>query len=392
MNPYTPGAGSTPFYLAGRNNLLDEAQSNIENVIGGGASFHTIYYGVRGVGKTVLLNEIESMVNNCNYYYIHFECDEHFNFIKNIIISIKKILIQLSTSAFTKNLLANLKNFIKSFELTYTVDGQTFATSYNSSFTDIDMATGDLETDLISLFSEIGNILLTYNKVLCFFVDEMQNMNKEHLVIFIKAIHRMNQLNMPIIVFGAGLPTILRICGDACSYSERLFNFVEVSYLTEEFATDALVVPAKNNGVEYTREAITFILENTGCYPYFIQQYGKIIWQYIVENKLITIDMVEAAYTEYLDKLDYSFFGTRFSRSTKAEKNFLYAMAKCSTPPYAITDVANQLNKQLKSISPMRNNLINKGLIYSPSFGEVDFTVPQFDLYLKRLNPNLTIE
>ena len=194
----------------------------------------------------------------------------------------------------------------------------------------------------------------------------------------------MNQLGLPILLYAAGLPTILRIAGDAKSYSERLFNFTKISSLNDNDAIDAITVPALQYGVKFDDAAVSLILKHTGGYPYFIQQYGRIIWNLAAIDRHVTKEIVHTSYDEYTETLDNSFYGVRFNRSTKAEKDFLLAMSQCKHFPCAMNEVSKKMNRDSHSISPLRNNLINKGLIYSPSFGEIDFTVPHFDRFLER--------
>lgn len=392
-NPYKPGAGTTPEFLAGRDKILEDATNNLNELCEGGMPVHTIYYGIRGVGKTVLLNKIEEMASNLGYLYAHIECSEGFDFIKSITLSSRSFIKQLSFSEKVKEKLDIAKAVFMSFKTTYSPGDNSFSFELNEDvvqrFGNAD--TGDFTTDLIELFTALGNLAKKSDKQICFFIDEIQSINKEQLIALIATLHRMNQLGLPILLVGAGLPTILRVSGDAKSYAERLFDFVKITSLKEPDAVDALIEPAKAYNISYTPEAIKKILDVTGCYPYFIQQYGKILWQLVSENYTIDKSDVEVVYEEYIEKLDNSFFGVRLSRTTKAEKKLLYAMAKCKEFPCTISEISKIMGKAQNSLSLNRNNLINKGLIYSPAHGEVDFTVPQFDSFLKRVNPELRL-
>lgn len=388
-NPYTPGACNIPSHLAGREHLLESATEYLNELKDGGIAIHTIYYGVRGVGKTVLLNKIEEMTNNLDFLYTHVEGDSDIPFVKHIALACQQFLSQMSTIKSIKIKLNKMKSLLCSFQATYSVSAEEQSVSVSLNPDTIDALytanTGELSYDLTKLFVSMGELAKDCNRPICFFIDEIQSFDKTSMSALISAVHRTNQLNYPIIIVGAGLPTILRLSGDARSYAERLFDFVEIRNLRNEDAVAALTVPANNLAVTIQNEAVDFILDKAGNYPYFIQEYGRIIWRYMDENRFISLEHAKTAYDEYINKIDSSFFGVRYQRSTSAEKKFLFAMSKCEHFPCAIGEVASTMHRPPKSISPLRNNLINKGLLYSPSYGEIDFTVPQFDKFLKRV-------
>lgn len=386
-NPYKPGAGTSPEYLAGRDKLLNDAKDILLDLLDGGMATHTVYYGVRGVGKTVLLSKVEELAASLDYLYTHIECDENFDFIKAININCKQFLKQLSKLEVVKELIGKAKAVFMSFKGTYAPEDNNISFEINPDLLEKygNANTGDLVTDLIILFQTLGELAQKADTGICFFIDEIQSIKKADFIALITALHRMNQLGLPILLFGAGLPTIQRISGEAKSYSERLFDFVKITSLKENDAIKALIEPAKAYGVTYSDKAIDYILRCTGCYPYFIQQFGKIIWKLAKNGHAITIDNAETVYEEYIEKLDDSFFSVRYNRSTKAEKGVLFAMATFDKFPCSMQDLSVKMGKKQKTISPLRNNLINKGLLYAPSFGEIDFTVPQFDSYLRRM-------
>ncbi|OQB13744.1 MAG: cell division control protein 6 [Firmicutes bacterium ADurb.Bin193] len=383
-NPYTPGAGTPPSFLAGRDNTIEKATNSIIEILNGSMACHTIYYGVRGVGKTVLLNKIESLLTHPDIFYEHIECEKTAKLSKEITIVLKKIINRMSILSVTKDLLNKAFGVLRQFTITYNPNDMTIALGLNGDNVQGIADTGDFSNDLTDLFIAVGNLAKNNNKCICIFLDEIQDLQNEELNALIRSVHRTNQLQLPIIIIGAGLPTILRISGEAKSYSERLFNFQPIDSLEGESAISALIEPAKTNNITYTKEAVNTIIERTGGYPYFIQEYGQCVWDYITNNQ-INIDGVDKSYPVYLSKLDNSFFNARYSRTTQKEKEFLFAMEKCVKYPCLTSQVANYMNTTPKKISLFRNNLIIKGLIYSPSYGEVDFTVPQFDLYLKRI-------
>lgn len=387
-NPYKPGAGTMPEYLAGRDNIIDNAKTILSDLQDGGMAAHTIFYGVRGVGKTVLLNKIESIAATYNYLYEHIECDEHFNFVHSINLTCRRFIRQMSKLESAKELLNKAKAVLLSFKLTYGIEDNdiSFGIDKDSIIAYECADSGDISYDLLILFKALGELAYKCNKQICFFIDEIQNMKRKELTAFIVSLHRINQLGLPIILIGAGLPTIQRISSDLKSYSERLFNFVKITSLKPEDATKALIEPAKKSKNRYSDDAIEYILNATGNYPFFIQQYGKIIWK--LSNGIgyeFTKEDAENAYEEYIEKLDDSFFSTRFNKSTKAEKNLLFAMASFDKYPCSTQKLALKMGSTQGKISPVRNKLINKGLIYAPSYGEIDFTVPFFEKYLRRI-------
>lgn len=387
-NPYKPGAGTMPEYLAGRDNIINNTKTILLDLRDGGMAAHTIFYGVRGVGKTVLLNKIESIAATYNYLYEHIECDEHFDFAHSVILTCKRFIKQMSKLESAKELINKVKAVLLSFKLTYGAEDNDVSIGVDAdSLTAFETAdTGDLSQDLLTLIIALGELASKCKKQICFFIDEIQNIKKKDLTALIVSLHRVNQLNLPIILIGAGLPTILRISSDTKSYAERLFDFVKITSLKPEDATKALIEPAKKSQNRFSGEAIKYILNATGNYPFFIQQYGKIIWK--LSNGTgykFTKEDVESVYNEYIEKLDDSFFSTRFNKSTKAEKNLLFSMASFDKFPCSTKELAIKMNSDQSKISPIRNNLINKGLLYAPSYGEIDFTVPFFDDYLRRI-------
>ena len=217
------------------------------------------------------------------------------------------------------------------------------------------------------------------------FIDEIQYLKDEEFEALIAAIHRVNQKDLPLIIFAAGLPKIAKIAGDVKSYAERLFQFTPIGSLEEDGAL-ALTEPALKWSVSYEKEAVDEILKVTESYPYFLQEYGKQVWRKLDERKIITTAMVKEAYPDFIKSLDESFFKVRHDRATPKELEFMIAMVKVGKLPCNTKDIAKNLNLPLSSISPIRAQLIHKGFIYAANRGEVDFTVPQFDSFLKRIH------
>lgn len=392
FNPYTPGAGFPPSYLAGRDETIQEAEQAISYVQNGIVQRSKIYYGLRGVGKTVLLNKIEEIADDNWVMYEHLEVSEDDTFKNLLATSIQKLLTQMSLKAEIKQFALRAMSVLKAFQIKYTQGDVEYSFGLNEIIPAYGTAdTGQFENDLKEILVQLGLVAKKTGNMVCFFIDEVQYLKAEELTALITALHRINQKQLPIIIFAAGLPKIAKLAGNSKSYAERLFEFVSIDSLNYEDAKKALVNPADSQGVSFTEEAVKYIVGVTGGYPYFIQEYGKQVWN-IMENKKIDLECSQKAEAKFLENLDKSFFKVRYDRATKKEKDFMFAMVKCGHLPCTISNVAMCMNRKPESIAPLRSQLIHKGFIYSTSYGEIDFTVPQFDKYLKRINPGLVIE
>lgn len=360
-NPYTPGAGFMPGHIAGRKESLERAEKYLNTIVLGYPQQSVIYYGLRGVGKTVLLNAIECKTDDMPVLMGHIEIAEKKNFTQQITNYSKKFIHKMS-----------FKETAKDF---------------------VSKVTGDLSDDLTDLFVTMGKMAEKTGYAICFFVDEIQYMKDEEIGALVNAIHRCNQLRLPLMIFGAGLPKILKTLGKVKSYSERLFRFEEIDALSDEDARDAIVKPAEPLEGSYTEEALRRIIQETQGYPYFIQELCSAIWEELApEQTVIDIDDVEHAIVKFYENLDLGFYKLRYDRCTHKEKIFIFAMAKCKKLPCSISNVAKMMESEVASISPYRAQLINKSVIYATGYAEIDFTVPGFDRFLKRVNPELQID
>ena len=366
-NPYTPGAGFPPSYLAGRDDTIEDAEKTLQYVENGIVQRSKIYYGLRGVGKTVLLNKIEEIADDNLVMYEHLEVSEEHSFKEMLATSVQKLLTQMSVKAELKQFFQKAASILKAFQIKYSQGD----VEYSFSMKEVQPAygtadTGQFENDLKEILVSMGVVAKKTGNMVCFFIDEVQYLKQEELTALITALHRINQKQLPILVFAAGLPKIAKLAGDSKSYAERLFEFVPIDSLKYDDARQALMNPAKAQGVNYTEDAIEYIVRITDGYPYFIQEYGKQAWEKM-QNKV-------------------------YDRATKREKDFMFGMVKCGDLPCTIAEVARQMDTTPQSIGPLRSQLIHKGFIYSTSYGEIDFTVPQFDKYLLRVNPELKID
>lgn len=383
INPYTPGSGRKPGYLAGRDSIISEAERCILSTMSGYPERSFVYYGLRGVGKTVILNAIENKAYDLDILYQHLEIKENNSFINDIITASHNLITKMSTKEAFKDKATKVIEVLKRITLTWNTEDKTFS----AGLSDLPILSS-LSSDLTELFISMGKLAEATGNTICFFIDEIQYIKNEQLEALLMALHRVNQLGLPVLIFCAGLPKILRTFGDIKSYAERLFQYTEIDSLDRNSAVDAIIQPAKKFGVSYTDEAVNKIVEVTESYPYFIQELCSAAWN-INDTNCITADDVAAAVPAAVDKLDSGFFSVRYDKCTEKEKEFMQAMVKCGELPCTIANVAKILKREVKSISPIRGQLISKGLIFATSYGEIDFTVPQFDEFLKRRIPEL---
>ena len=381
-NPYRPGAGMSPAYLAGRDNTIHEAQNILQAINYGYSARSVVYYGLRGVGKTVLLNYIENLADEMDLpseYMEIAERDRSFQY--QMALYIYKLINRLSL---LKNIESHIKkalSILKAFTIKYGCDDISIEVNPANGISD----TGNLANDMTELFLALGVIAQKQNKGVVLFIDEIQYIKDSEFEALMEAIHRTNQKNYPIVIFSAGLPKIAKIAGDVKSYAERLFDFIEIDSLNNEEAKLALIEPAKRFQINYTDEAVNKIIEITQGYPYFLQEYGKWVWECKKEESIIDIKIVNKAYDKFEQSLDKAFFKVRHDRATAREIEFMTAMVACEKLPCSTKEIANIMGESIQAISPLRAQLIHKGFIYAAKRGEVDFTVPQFDKYLKRV-------
>lgn len=378
INPYTPGAGVMPGYLAGRDEVIQEGKDSIYSLMHGYPRQPIIYYGLRGVGKTVLLTALNEYAIREGVLTFHFEIQEKVSLINDIILSANQTLSKISKVEKIKNIFEVAKNSLQSFTLTYTAGENSVSVEMNKKLGEM-----MLQSNLVELLLNLGRLAKESNNTIIYFIDEIQYAKQNELEALITAQHRINQERLPITIIGAGLPKILVNVTESKTYAERMFAFVEISSLDYKDAKNAIVNPGKPFNITYTEEALEEIYKITEGYPYFIQQFCYIISK---KYKEIDLNVVNEMKIVFFKELDKSFFKVRFDKCTPKEKEFMFAMVNCGEFPCTVANVAHILNKDLKSISPIRARLINKGLIYATRHGEIDFTVPKFDEFLKRIS------
>lgn len=387
-NPYAPGAGTPPPELAGRGDLVERAAIALDRIRERRAARSFIYYGLRGVGKTVLLNKVRQDAEARRFSCIWVEAPEDRSLPSILAPALRAALIKMSSGeavrAGVRRALASLSSFARAMKVKYKDVELAFDHEPERGSAD----SGDLEADLADLLRSVGAAALESGTAAVLFIDELQYVKEEQLAALITALHRTGQDQLPVTMVAAGLPQLLGQTGRAKSYAERLFEFVLIDSLDQDAARDALCVPARKEGAEYDEKAVAAIIEQTKGYPYFLQEWGKHSWD-IATSSPIKVDDARNAARAALAALDDSFFRVRFDRLTPAEKKYMRAMAELGPGPHRSGDIARLLNKKVSTVAPMRNALISKGMIFSPAHGDTAFTVPLFDGFMKRIMPAL---
>ena len=387
LNPYAPGAGTRPPALAGRDRLRENARIALARIKAGRAAKSVLLIGLRGAGKTVLLDRMREDAEAEGYQTMRVEAPEARSLPALLAPDLRLALIKLSRKEQAKQLvdraLSGLAGFVGAFKLKY--DDIEMGMSYQPEPGLAD--NGDLEHDLQALFEVVGEAAQGVGTALVMFIDELQYVEEDQLAALITALHRTAQRQLPVTLIGAGLPQLPGRMGRAKSYAERLFEFNEIGPLPDEDAAAAIELPAQEHDVSFDPEAVAEVLRLTQGYPYFLQEWGKHCWD-AAERSPITRSDVEIASEAALAALDASFFRVRFDRLTPTEKRYLRAMAALGPGPHRSGDIAQALQREVQSVAPTRSNLIKKGMLWSPSHGDTAFTVPMFDEYLKRIMPD----
>ena len=385
-NPYAPGAGTPPPELAGRNRLLEDASIALDRIRNGLAAKSLLLVGLRGVGKTVLLNRICRDAEACGFVTVLLEASEDRSLPGLLCGPLHTALLKMNRLAAAgdaaKRALRALGGFVGAMKLSFGDVSFNVDLERDPGVAD----SGDLDSDLSALLQMAGEAARAQQTALVLFIDELQYVEERELGALIAALHRAAQFQLPVTLVGAGLPQLVARTGAAKSYAERLFTFPEIGPLDPEAATLAVEAPAERLGVSYEPDALHEIVRRTQSYPYFLQEWGKRCWD-CAEASPISIAEVETASIEAVAELDASFFRVRFDRLTPSEKQYLRAMAELDSGAHRSGEVARVLGKSVRAVAPTRAKLIRKGMVYSPAHGDTAFTVPLFDQYLKRALP-----
>jgi len=367
--------------LAGRDDIINDASIALRRVLSGKSHKSQILLGLRGTGKTVLLNRIDDMAEELGHVTSFIEAPEGRPLTQLLYPKIYSALQKLSVMEKSKRAVHSAMRALRGF-----------ASAFNISIGDVSISvdpeigvadSGNLEDDLVALFLRVGEAARDAGKAWTLLIDELQYLKEKELAGLIVAIHRVNQKHLPAIFFGAGLPQIAALSGDAKSYAERLFDFPAVGALDRDAAIDAIRQPIQKEGEVISGAALDLIVSRTHGYPYFLQEWGYQTWN-AAERSPIERDDVERATDAALRRLDEGFFKVRLDRLTPKEKEYVSAMASLGKGPYRSADVAEKLGEQITALGARRAKIISKGMIYSPAHGDIDFTVPMFDEFLQR--------
>ena len=380
-NPFAPGAGSQPPELAGRDEIIGAADVALQRALLGRHDRSQILLGLRGTGKTVLLNKIEQLAEGHGYLTSFIEAPKDHSLAELLYPRIHQVLRKLSIVKDAKeraySAMRALRGFASAFKISYgdyslSVDPEPGAAD-----------SGVLEYDLSDLFVSVGRAAEAAKKGWVLLIDEVQYLKDDEMAALIVAIHRINQKQLPIMFFGAGLPQIAALSGEAKSYAERLFKFPPVGPLDVGASKRAIRQPIEDEGEEIDDPALSEIVGRAEGYPYFLQEWGYQSWNTTEASPIDTVDVQEAS-DAVQKRLDEGFFKVRFDRLTPKEREYVIAMAGLGNGPYRSSAIARLLGEKPTSLAPRRAKIIKKGMIYSPEYGEVAFTVPMFDDYLRR--------
>jgi AAA ATPase-like protein len=381
-NPYTPNAGARPPALVGRDDQLATFDILLDRLERGYTEQSMIITGLRGVGKTVLLSEFGEKARGRDWAVVEAEITKNMELGPRLAQLIRSALLQIAPKAKWRDRAKRAAGILKSFSVTVNADGSV------SGGLNVDAVeglgdSGSLADDVTDVLVALGEAAKEHGRGAIFLFDEIQFLGIRELEALIAGLHKSVQRRLPITLVGAGLPQIPRLAGEAKSYSERLFKFPDIGKLPPTDAGRALVDPAAAEDVNLSEDAVRFIVDYTEGYPYFLQEYGKIVWDEASSSPITRSD-AEGCCEIVEAKLDGSFFRVRAERTTELELQYLRAMAELGPEPQRASDVARVLGRTTAQLGPPRSRLIEKGLLYTPGYGLAAFTVPQFDRYMIR--------
>jgi hypothetical protein len=385
-NPFSPGAGSPPPELVGRDAILEQARILLGRVREKRSEKSFLVTGLRGVGKTVLLNEMERLAGEAGYRTILIEAQEAKKLPALLAPPLRRLLFDLDRMAGmgdkAKRGLAALKGFVGSIKVTAGDIELGLDIDAERGIAD----SGDLEADLPDLLTAVAEAADERRTGIAILIDEVQYLSVIELSALIMGMHRMQQRRLPLVLVGAGLPVLPALAGESKSYAERLFSFPDLGPLSEQDAAKAIRDPLRATGVEIEAEALREIYRLTQGYPYFLQEWGYQSWNRAAASP-ISMGVVRSATSTVIERLDQNFFRVRFDRLTPREKDCLRAMAGLGPGTHATGDVADALGMKVTSMGPLRGGLLRKGMVYSPAHGQMAFTVPLFDEFMLRAMP-----
>ncbi|WP_173040737.1 ATP-binding protein [Phytohabitans flavus] len=393
-NPYAPGAGQRPPELAGRGRELEVFDVVLERVARGRPERSLVLTGLRGVGKTVLLNTLRSQAIGRLWGTGKIEARPDQSLRRPVSAALHMAVRELAPHHRAPDRIDDFLGVLKAFALRANAANAKLRDRWQPGIDAPARAgradSGDIEIDLVELFTDAASVATDVGTGIALFIDEMQDLGPEDISALCAACHELSQLGAPLIVVGAGLPHLPAVLSAAKSYSERLFRYQRIDRLDRLSADQALGAPASREEVEYEQKALDLLYEKSGGYPYFVQAYGKATWDHAPRSP-ITAEDVRVAAPEAEGELAVGFFGSRYERATPAEREYMRAMASLSASEPAddmdaavpTAEIAKALQRKPASLSPARDALIKKGLIYSGERGTVAFTVPHFGRYLR---------
>lgn len=390
-NPYTPNAGAAPEVLIGRDGQTEAFSILLQRLKRGRTEQSMIMTGLRGVGKTVLLNRFAELAELVGWESIELEASKHDEtaFRQSIFSKFRAALLHISPRRRWSERARHAAEVLSSFVLSMDQSG-TFSVTWDVDPSEGYGDHGDLGLDLTDVFLAVGDAAKEKGTGIVLLIDEVQFLTTVQLESLIQAVHKSVQKKLPITFVGAGLPQIAELAGDAKSYAERLFKFPRIDSLTPEEARQALVGPAETENVSYDEDAVDLAVSLTHGYPYFIQELGYQAW-IVASGNHITAEDISTAKEAYEAKLDGSFFRVRLDRATPLQTAYMRAMAELGSEPQKAADVASLMKRESSQVAPIRSQLIDMGLLYTPQHGYAAFTVPDFDKFMMRAVPRLEV-
>jgi hypothetical protein len=385
-NPYSPGAGTRPPALVGRDREIEAMDVTLQRLLSGRDGRGQILTGLRGVGKTVLLNEYELLADGRNLFHEHLEISEGGELAPQLVGAFRRLLLAMQAKKRIGARVTKALGVLKAFSLRLP-DGAEIRIDVEPVHGPAD--TGDLATDLAGLFVEVGEIAREHDTGVLLTLDELHYVDLPPFTALVVGLHRATQLNLPLVVAGAGLPSLAALRGDAKNYAERMFTFPRIGSLSIDLAIEALTTPARDEGVVWEDEALDLVLGVTECFPYFLQEFGKAAWDAADGPDAITRDDVERSLPRARAELDDGFFRVRATRTSDGERLYLRAMAELGRGAVRTGEVAELLGTTTQALAPIRDALIKRAVVYAPRRGEIEFTVPLFGDYMKRWVPDV---
>ena len=387
-NPFSPGAGSPPYDLFGRENVLEQARILLGRIRRKRPEKSLLLTGLRGVGKTVLLNKMEHIAREeYDYKTVFIETLEGKSLAALLIPDIRRLLFELDRLNGAGNKVRRGLAVLKSFMSAIKISWKDFEFGLDIDPEPGTADTGDIQIDLPNLFVVLGEAAEERGAAIAIFIDEIQYLRIPEMSALIMAMHRMQQRQLPLTLLGAGLPTLPALAGESKSYAERLFAFPAIGRLSHEDAGKALQHPVMAEGISYHEDAVEEIIRLTQGYPYFLQEWGYQSWKHASQPE-ITLKLIREVTEIVVRRLDENFFRVRFDRLAPKEKIYLRYMASLGPGPHRSSEIAAAMKVKMSTLGPVRERLIKKGVIYSPAHGEMAFTVPLFDEFMLREMPD----